>query len=134
MPLDTIGARLLAARKRRGWTIYDVQSFTSIPANTLSEYENDALDVPSERLEKLSRLYGVSSDWILTGRDTAENTRRQWPKGYAILTRLNRELTEAEKELFIEFANRVAENPEALKYMTKEDWDRILQRRDTSPK
>lgn len=129
MPLDTIGARLLAARKKRGWTIYDVQGYTSIPANTLSEYENDSLEVPSERLEKLSRLYGVSADWLLTGRDTAENARRKWPEGFVVLTRLNKDLTDQQKEKFVALANYLSEHPEALTDISEDEWDRLFRRK-----
>jgi len=93
MPLDSVGARLAVLRKRKGWSVHDVAKFTGIPATTLSDYETDRSPVPADRLEILARLYLVSTDWIVTGKDIAENTRRQWPEGYAVLTRLNKELT-----------------------------------------
>ena len=131
MSLDSVGARLVAIRKAKGWSLQDVAKFTGIPTATLSDYESDQSPVPADRLEILARLYLVSIDWIVTGKDTAENTRKRWPEGYAVLTRLNRDLTEEEKKHFIDFADRVAENPEGLKYMTAEDWDQVLRQKPT---
>lgn len=133
MPLDSVGARLAALRKTKGWSVHDVAKFTGIPATTLSDYETDQSPVPADRLEILARLYLVSTDWIVTGKDTAENTRRRWPEGYAVLTRLNKELTEEEKDRFLDLADRVAENPGALKYLTREEWDRILRQQSPAP-
>lgn len=129
MPLDTIGARLLAARKKRGFSTLDVQRFTSIPANTLTQYEKGDLVVPADRLEILARLYGVSTDWIVTGQETAENTRRKWPEGFVVLTRLNKDLTDQQKEKFLTLANYLSEHPEALTDISEEEWDRLLRRK-----
>lgn len=129
MSLDSVGARLVAIRKAKGWSLQDVAKFTGIPTATLSDYESDQSPVPADRLEILARLYLVSIDLIVTGKDTAENTRRRWPEGYAVLTRLNKELTEEEKDRFLDLADRVAENPGALKYLTQEEWDRILRQK-----
>ncbi|MHB8927110.1 MAG: helix-turn-helix domain-containing protein [Bacillota bacterium] len=108
-----VGMRLRRLRERRGWTLVDVYRYTGIAAATLSEYETGHMDVPADRLADLAKLYAVSADWLLTGRDVAEQVRRKWPEGFAVFTEGSRSLNEEERGVFLHLANYLLKN-EAL--------------------
>ncbi len=121
--LDTIGNRLRHMRTKRGWTIYDVEHFAGIPAPTLAEYERDLSIVPADRLPVLARLLSVSVEWLVTGKETAENLRRQWPEGFALWGKLSRELNDADKERVVAFVEAFLKQRDKVSQII--DWDRL---------
>lgn len=110
-----IGSRLKRLRERRGWSLLDVTRYTGIGTTTLSEYENGLFDVPADRLADLARLYAVSADWLLTGREVAEQVRRKWPEGFSVFVEGSRTLNEEERGVFLHLANHLLKNDELLK-------------------
>lgn len=67
-----LGNRLKQARERSGKKQSDVCEAVGIPkVQTLSAYERGVNSPPIETLKNLSRLYGVSTDWLLFGESYA---------------------------------------------------------------
>lgn len=65
----TLGERLKIARKKKGLSQKDVFDATGINNKSLSRYETDVSSPSPESLQKLSRLYDVSSEYILGNTD-----------------------------------------------------------------
>lgn len=63
--MTTLGERLKKARKRVGMSQAQVHAATGISDKALSRYENNSSYPNPEALQKLSRLYDVSSEYIL---------------------------------------------------------------------
>ncbi len=63
--MTTLGERLKKARKRKGLSQAEVYELTGIGNKSLSRYENDASSPSPEVLQKLSRLYDVSGEYLL---------------------------------------------------------------------
>lgn len=55
----TLGTRLQAARKIKGYGLRDVESVTGIPFSNISRVERDLNDIGIQSLCKLARCYGV---------------------------------------------------------------------------
>ena len=57
--------RLKELREEKNLTQKHVADFLNVRQNTYSQYENDKRQLPIEVLIKLSRFYGVTTDYIL---------------------------------------------------------------------
>lgn len=68
----TIAHRLKNLRDGKNLTQGNVAEYLGIPQQRYSRYENGKSELPSRHLEALSKLYGVSSDYIL-GISMSEN-------------------------------------------------------------
>lgn len=65
-----LGAQLKKAREEKGLTQREVIEKLGIPkVQTLSAYERGVNATPLDTLKKLAELYGVSTDWILFGKE-----------------------------------------------------------------
>ncbi|MCR4426269.1 MAG: helix-turn-helix domain-containing protein, partial [Firmicutes bacterium] len=114
-----------------GWTIYDVETFTNIPAPTLAEYERDQSVVPADRLPVLACLLSVSIEWLVTGKETAENLRRKWPEGFNLWAKLTRELNEKDKDRLMILAEAFLKRRDEVVKML--DWGRLKQLQEEAP-
>jgi len=65
---QTIGERLKALRKSKGYTLKDVEKKTKITAATLSNLENNLFKPSLAVLQKLGSLYNESIDYIVSGK------------------------------------------------------------------
>ena len=65
----TIGERLKALRKERGYSQEDVAKMLGIGRTTYLKYESGE-NKPSRKLKELASLFGVTTDYLL-GRDTS---------------------------------------------------------------
>lgn len=65
----TLGERLKMARKRKGLSQKGAADATGISNKALSKYETDTTVPSLESIQKLSRLYNVSSEFILGNTD-----------------------------------------------------------------
>ena len=63
----SFGARLKQARSKNQLTQTEVANRLGINFTTISKYENDKSQPDNDILTKLSELYGVTIDWLLTG-------------------------------------------------------------------
>lgn len=64
---NTIGSRLKAIRELNNLTIPQVSKKTGISTGNISIIENDKTKPSADALIKLSKLYNVTTDWILFG-------------------------------------------------------------------
>jgi transcriptional regulator with XRE-family HTH domain len=69
---DTVGQRLVAARKEMGMKQVEVAELIHVSERTMHAYESDEV-VPFRKLRELSEVLGRPMAWILHG-DKAEQT------------------------------------------------------------
>ena len=69
----SIGARLYNLRKDRNLSKAEAAGKFDVSNNTIIRWENDGFEPSKLRLSKISKFYGVSTNWILTGVVTDEN-------------------------------------------------------------
>ncbi|HYL06410.1 MAG TPA: helix-turn-helix transcriptional regulator [Thermoanaerobaculia bacterium] len=65
-----IGARLRDLREERGWTQRELDSRLGILQSKLSKYESGTHQPSLRTLVRMSNLFGVSTDYLLTGSGT----------------------------------------------------------------
>lgn len=63
----TFGKRLKQARNKKQLTQNQVAGVLGIDYTTISKYENDKSQPDNDILQRMSSLYDVSLDWLLTG-------------------------------------------------------------------
>lgn len=68
---DTIGGRLVRARKAKGLTVSQLARGLGIKTQTLQGWETDRSSPRSNRLAMLAGVLNVSPAWVLTGRGEA---------------------------------------------------------------
>lgn len=64
---ETIGDRIRGLRTSKKLSTNAVADITGISTGNLNEIENGKVEPGAKNLIKLSRFYGVTTDWILTG-------------------------------------------------------------------
>lgn len=62
----TLGKKLKEAREKAGYTQKEAAQKINTTNNNLSNYERDYRDPDTETLRKLSELYNVSTDYLLS--------------------------------------------------------------------
>ena len=67
----TLGQRLYECREKTGMKQADVARALNVQRQQISYYENDSRQPDLDRLKELSRLYGVSTDYLLGITDVA---------------------------------------------------------------
>jgi len=86
-----MGARIAALRRQAGLSQAELARHLSCSASAVGMYEQGRREPPSDLLVRLSRLFGVSTDYLLTGSAREQQDRQ-------ILTDvLLRSLNEAEQ-------------------------------------
>lgn len=70
----TFGEKLQALRKARGWSQEELATQINVSRQALSKWESDASVPDTENVVALSRLFGVSTDYLLleNGETTAQ--------------------------------------------------------------
>jgi len=63
-----VGARIKDLRKARGWTMKDLAGRLGVRHTHLSKYESGLHAPPLEKLVQLGDLFGVTVDYLVTGR------------------------------------------------------------------
>jgi len=66
----TLGERLRQARENVELSQVQVKEKTGINNKTLSNYENGVSDPDPTTLKVLADLYGVSADWLISGKES----------------------------------------------------------------
>ncbi|HEX5672190.1 MAG TPA: helix-turn-helix transcriptional regulator, partial [Acidimicrobiia bacterium] len=71
-----LGERLRAARKRRGWSLHDVEKYSDseFKSSVLGAYERGERTVSVQRLHRLSQLYSVDVVQLIPISPEAEPT------------------------------------------------------------
>jgi transcriptional regulator with XRE-family HTH domain len=67
---DSVGNRLVRARKHKGLSRDQVAERLGVSLSTVQSHENDRNQLRPDSLETYARLYGVSIDWIVTGKES----------------------------------------------------------------
>lgn len=83
------GERLRWCRDKKGYTQKFVAEKIGIKNNTLSSYESGKRQPDYETLKKLSELYEVNIDYIITGNSNTHSSDDMW-----------KELLDPQKQLF----------------------------------
>lgn len=86
---ETLGARISAARKRKGYTQEEFSDMLGVTPQAVSKWENDLSCPDILALPKISELLGISIDELLTGKTenkTQEETQSAVP---SIITQSN---------------------------------------------
>ncbi|PWF99681.1 helix-turn-helix domain-containing protein [Levilactobacillus bambusae] len=67
----TFGERVKQAREQHGWTLQQMSEFLGQSPEIIADWESGKVEPTASQLQKLSRLLGVSSDWLLSGKETS---------------------------------------------------------------
>lgn len=70
---EEVGNRIRDLRKREGWTQTEAAAVMKISRQRLSHYELGTREASYEILVLLSRVYAVTTDYILTGVSAGKN-------------------------------------------------------------
>lgn len=89
--LKTIGDRLKHLRKIEGMTQKDIADRTNIKRGNVSHYENNKIMPSAETIIELSKLFKVSTDWLLTGKGSTEEVAQEDNVSSSILGELTNE-------------------------------------------
>jgi transcriptional regulator with XRE-family HTH domain len=88
----TLGDRLAAAREKQGFDQAGLARKLGVRDTTVAQWEADASEPRSNRVQMLAGLLGVSLRWLLTGEgdgvEDPDNTSRPDPHIAAILSEL----------------------------------------------
>lgn len=57
--------RIAEARKAKGLTQKELAFLIKTAQNTVSQWENQIRDIPTDKLKKLADIFEVSTDWLL---------------------------------------------------------------------
>lgn len=68
--METVGERIKRLRKNANLTQTELAEKLGLQFSAISKYENELVPLPQENLLKLSKIFSVSTDYILTGKDT----------------------------------------------------------------
>lgn len=60
-----LGQRINELRKERGWNQVDLAKKLNITKQTVSNWENDNIQPSVEMLIRISKVFGVSTDYLL---------------------------------------------------------------------
>ena len=66
-----LGARIADLRKRKGWRQEDLADHLDVPRSQVSKWETGFSTPSAENLIALSKLFGVTTDELLTGEPPA---------------------------------------------------------------
>lgn len=70
--LDTVGGRIVAARKEMGMRQLELADLIHVSERTMQAYESNEVE-PFRKLRELSEVLGRSMSWILHGQESTQN-------------------------------------------------------------
>ena len=73
---ETLGQRIRAQRMRMGWTQEELAERTFIPKPTISNYENDRIDIKSSVIAELAEALQTDPNYLILGEKTPEADNR----------------------------------------------------------
>lgn len=74
--MKTMGTRLKELRMNAGYTGEEVGRMLQVSKSAISMWEKDLCSPSADLIERFADIYGVSTDYIITGRESNA------PKGY----------------------------------------------------
>lgn len=72
--METLGARLRKARDNKHLKQTDVAKLLEVEGGTISGYERNYRDPDTTTLARLAKIYGVSTDYLTTGKEKEVDT------------------------------------------------------------
>ena len=66
-----LGARIAALRRDRGWSQTQLASQLAISTSAVGMYEQGRREPSAQLLVEIARVFGVSTDFLLTGKASA---------------------------------------------------------------
>lgn len=86
MIILTTGEKIAKIRKERGLTQEQLAEFLGVTRQAVSRWEGDLAFPETDNLTKMSRLFGVSVDWLLNyGQNTAESVEEVSNNGRLVI-------------------------------------------------
>ena len=73
---ETMGRRIRAQRIRLGMTQEELAERTFIPKPTISNYENDRIDIKSSVIAELAEVLQTDPNYLILGEKTSEADNR----------------------------------------------------------
>jgi transcriptional regulator with XRE-family HTH domain len=72
--VETLGSRLRKARDNKHLKQTDVAKMLEVEGGTISGYERNYRDPDTATLARLAKIYGVSTDYLTTGKENNDFT------------------------------------------------------------
>ena len=69
-----LGVRIAALRRGAGWSQAELAEKLQVSASAVGMYEQGRREPSGDTLVALSRIFGVTTDYLLTGQPTAADT------------------------------------------------------------
>ena len=66
-----LGARIAALRRNRGWSQMQLAAQLAISTSAIGMYEQGRREPSAQLLVQMARVFGVSTDFLLTGKASA---------------------------------------------------------------
>ena len=107
----TLGQRLVYARENKGYKQNEFAEMLKITATRLNYWEKDKREPDVEMIKKITKLLGISSDWLIGNEQTAKNEdqkKERLIKNYELLN-------DEGKEDLLDSSDMLASNPRKLK-------------------
>lgn len=76
--METLEGRLRKLREKRGLKQKEVAALLNLNPNTLSRYESGERTPDPQTLVKLANFYGVTTDYLLTGKTNGNGHSQPW--------------------------------------------------------
>ena len=73
---ETLGQRIRAQRIRLGMTQEELAKATFIPKPTISNYENDRIDIKSSVIAELAKALEADPNYLIMGKKATESNNR----------------------------------------------------------
>ena len=73
---ETLGQRIRAQRIRLGMTQEELAKATFIPKPTISNYENDRIDIKSSVIAELAKALETDPNYLIMGKKATESNNR----------------------------------------------------------
>ena len=73
---ETLGQRIRAQRIRLGMTQEELAEITFIPKPTISNYENDRIDIKSSVIAELAKALETDPNYLIMGKKATESDNR----------------------------------------------------------
>ena len=112
--MKTMGTRLKELRMNAGYTGEEVGRMLQVSKSAISMWEKDLRSPSADLIERFAEIYGVSTDYIITGRESNA------PKGYY------HDLEAAEYAEYLRTRPHAKILFSASKDMTKEDMEEAV--------
>lgn len=118
--MNSLGQRIKFLREEKGMSQNDVAKSTGISRSNIGKIENDKISPNCDAVIELAKLFKVSTDFLLLGKESAQNV--------AIINSDTSSLSEEEKDLVLAFRHF----DELDKELIKNTVDSLLKRLEKS--